>query len=144
MKQSYNLMPQVQSASCLFRHSAEHGKPVSPQCRGWQNAQLACVIAGFEVSILRWLGYVYFVSLSRRNFMSVFAPTGEIFSFASPKESIQRKGDPNAAYFLRSSGLNGVFRRGFPAPTKNAMPPCIAPKGLIRSNPPVLGAASGD
>ncbi|MCK9606053.1 MAG: hypothetical protein M0R33_06325 [Methylomonas sp.] len=39
--------------------------------------------------------------------------------------------------------LNGVFRRGFPAPAKNAMHPCIAPSGQIRSNPPVLGAASG-
>jgi len=33
--------------------------------------------------------------------MWVLAPTGEMLSFASPKESIQRKGDPVAAYFLR-------------------------------------------
>ncbi|TCV87003.1 hypothetical protein EDE11_103232 [Methylomonas methanica] len=32
--------------------------------------------------------------------MPVLAPTGEILSFAPPKESIQRKGGPDAAYFL--------------------------------------------
>jgi len=33
----------------------------------------------------------------------VVAPEGELLSFASPKESNQRKGDPITAYFLRSS-----------------------------------------
>jgi hypothetical protein len=47
-------------------------------------------------------------------FNRVLAPEGEILSFASPKESIQRKGDPDAAYFLRS----GVFVRA--VPDKNA------------------------
>jgi hypothetical protein len=32
---------------------------------------------------------------------SVRGPTAAILSFASPKESIQRKGDPNFAFFLR-------------------------------------------
>ncbi|MEQ1543745.1 hypothetical protein [Methyloglobulus sp.] len=45
--------------------------------------------------------------------MWVFVPTDEILSFASPKESIQRKGDPNAACFLRSSVLTGVAGRDF-------------------------------
>jgi len=62
------------------------------------------------------------VSLSRRIvLMSVLAPTGEILSFASPrqllpalpyllhpcsrKESIQRKGDPDSTNFLRFSLL---------------------------------------
>ncbi|CAD6874433.1 hypothetical protein [Methylomonas fluvii] len=40
--------------------------------------------------------------------MSVLGPTAEILSFAPPKESIQRKGGPDAALILRSSGLNGV------------------------------------
>ncbi|MCQ8130003.1 hypothetical protein, partial [Methylomonas rivi] len=61
--------------------------------------------------------------------MSVLGPTTEILSFALPKESIQRKGNPDAAYSLRSSGLSGVFRRGLPAPAENAMHPCIAPAG---------------
>jgi hypothetical protein len=48
---------------------------------------------------------------------SVRGPTAAILSFASPKESIQRKGDPDAALILRSSLLNGVAERGFPAPS---------------------------
>jgi hypothetical protein len=66
------------------------------------------------------------VSLSRRIIlMSVLAPTGELLSFASPrqllpalpyllhlcsrKESIQRKGDPDSALILRFSILVRVF-----------------------------------
>jgi len=50
------------------------------------------------------------VSLSRQFIlMSVLAPTGEILSFASPKESIQRKGDPDSANLLRFSLLARVF-----------------------------------
>jgi hypothetical protein len=50
------------------------------------------------------------VSLSRQFIlMSVFAPTGELLSFASPKESSQRKGDPDSANFLRFSLLARVF-----------------------------------
>jgi len=50
------------------------------------------------------------VSLSRQFIlMSVLAPTGEILSFASPKESIQRKGDPDSALILRFSLLARVF-----------------------------------
>jgi len=41
--------------------------------------------------------------------MSVLAPTGELLSFASPKESSQRKGDPDSAYILRFSLLSRVF-----------------------------------
>jgi hypothetical protein len=36
----------------------------------------------------------------------VVAPEGKLLSFASPKESNQRKGDPIAAYFLCSSLLS--------------------------------------
>ncbi|CAD6873776.1 hypothetical protein [Methylomonas fluvii] len=48
------------------------------------------------------------VSLARRLIlMSVLAPTGAILSFAPPKESIQRKGGPDAAYILRSEAFAG-------------------------------------
>jgi len=43
--------------------------------------------------------------------MPVPALAGEMLSFASPKESIQRKGDPDAACFLRSSVLTGAAGR---------------------------------
>jgi hypothetical protein len=46
--------------------------------------------------------------------MWVLVPTDEILSFASPKESIQRKGDPDAAYFLRFSHLSGFARKDIP------------------------------
>jgi hypothetical protein len=58
------------------------------------------------------------VSLTRRLFlMPVLAPAGEILSFASPKESIQRKGDPDAACFLRSGIFIGVCQKGHPCPS---------------------------
>ena len=44
------------------------------------------------------------------------APEGELLSFASPKESNQRKGDPVAALILRSSLSTGVARRAIPGP----------------------------
>jgi len=65
-------------------------------------------------------------------------------NLCTAKEKYPKERPPHAACFLRSSGLSGVFRRGFPAPAKNAMHPCIAPNGQIRSNPPVLGAAPGE
>jgi hypothetical protein len=49
-------------------------------------------------------------------FNRVLAPEGEILSFASPKESIQRKGDPDAACFLRSGIFVGVCQKGRPCP----------------------------
>ena len=46
--------------------------------------------------------YVNSVSLSRPDVLkSGIGPTAEILSFASPKESIQRKGDPDSALILR-------------------------------------------
>ncbi len=63
--------------------------------------------------------------------MPVPAPAGGILSFASPKESIQRKGNPDAPYTLRSTGLNGVFRRGLPAPAETR---CI-PASPLRADP---------
>jgi len=72
----------------------------------------------------------------------VLAPEGEILSFASPKESIQRKGDPVAACFLRSSLSPGVAERGS-CPFVNLRHPCRTPNGLFPPKAPVLGAAYG-
>ncbi|PPK64413.1 hypothetical protein B0F88_1265 [Methylobacter tundripaludum] len=70
------------------------------------------------------------------------APEGELLSFASPKESNQRKGDPIAAYFLRSSLLSRVSRRGS-CPSADVRHPCRTPNGLFSTKAPVLGAAYG-
>ncbi|MEY4210491.1 MAG: hypothetical protein RLZ92_871 [Pseudomonadota bacterium] len=48
--------------------------------------------------------------------MSVFAPTGELLSFAWPKESNQRKGHPTAACILRSKAFTGGWQKGRPVP----------------------------
>ena len=48
--------------------------------------------------------------------MSVLAPTGELLSFAWPKESNQRKGHPTAACFLRSEAFTGGWQKGLPVP----------------------------
>jgi hypothetical protein len=48
--------------------------------------------------------------------MSVLAPTGELLSFAWPKESNQRKGHPTAACILRSEAFTGGWQKGLPAP----------------------------
>jgi hypothetical protein len=90
----------------------------------------------FNVTLLTFIMCLFlvsfFVSLSRRIILkSVLGPTAEILSFASPKESIQRKGDPDAAYSLRSSRLNGVAGRGFPAPPSTR---CI-PASPLRAIP---------
>jgi len=74
--------------------------------------------------------------------VSVRGPTTAILSFASPKESIQRKGDPDAALILRSSLLNGVAERGF-LPLRQRDASLHRPCGLIRPKAPVLGAAYG-
>jgi len=80
------------------------------------------------------------VSLSRQFIlMSVLAPTGEILSFASPKESIQRKGDPDSANFLRFSLLARVFE-GPSLARENERPPCRSPCGPISPKAAMLGA----
>jgi len=83
------------------------------------------------------------VSLSRRFLNRVLAPEGEMLSFASPKESIQRKGDPDAALILRSSFLTGVARRAIPGPLSTRCIPASPLNGLIPPKTPVLGAAYG-
>jgi hypothetical protein len=84
-----------------------------------------------------------FVSLARRLvLMSVRGPTTAILSFAWPKESIQRKGHPDAALILRSSLLNGVAERGF-LPLRQRAASMPHPFGQFRSKAPVIGAAYG-
>ena len=79
-------------------------------------------------------------SLSRQFVNRVFAPEGEILSFAQPLESIQRKGGSIAA----QSALLGfalVGREGFlPSYRRAASMP--RPFGLIPTKPVVLGAAN--
>jgi len=74
--------------------------------------------------------------------MSGLGPTAEILSFASPKESIQRKGDPDAALILRFSLLPKVDERGS-CPFVNERHPCRSPIGPISVKAAMLGAAYG-
>ena len=48
--------------------------------------------------------------------MSVLGPTAEILFFASPKKSIQKKGDPGCRLILRSVVFAGGRQKGLPAP----------------------------
>jgi len=68
-----------------------------------------------------------------------FAPTGALLSFASPKESKQRKGDP-AATALRAS-LTTAALDGYGcelAPTALKQQPCF-----FRPKSPLFGVAEG-
>jgi len=47
---------------------------------------------------------------------SGLGPTAEILSFAPPKESIQRKGGPDAALILRAEGFERGCLKGLPSP----------------------------
>jgi hypothetical protein len=87
---------------------------------------------------------LFVVSLARRFIlMSVLGPTAEILSFAPPKESIQRKGGPDAAYSLRSESFERGCLKGLPSPCMQRAASLRRPYGLIRSKAPVLGAANG-
>ncbi len=61
--------------------------------------------------------------------MSVLAPTGELLSFAWPKESNQRKGHPTAACILRSEAFTGGLAKGTSCPFANSPRPCGDPTG---------------
>jgi hypothetical protein len=77
--------------------------------------------------------FVYLVSLSRRIvLMPVPAPAGGLLSFASPKESRQRKGDPDAAYFLRAEAFGEGRQKGLPSPSADVRHPCRTPSGNSR------------
>jgi hypothetical protein len=73
----------------------------------------------------------------------VLAPAGEILSFASPKESIQRKGDPDAAYILRAVVFIGGCQKGLLSLWQHAAS-LPRPFGLFPTKTPVLGAAYGN
>ena len=67
---------------------------------------------------------------------------GGLLSFASPKESNQRKGDPDFALILRFSLLAGVFERALRGPSKTGG--ILA--ATLRAYPPkaaMLGAKNG-
>jgi|GEM_PF-4196460 len=89
--------------------------------------------------------------------MPVPAPAGGILSFALPrqllhallyllhpcsrKERNQRKGGPDAALILRAEAFERGFPKGLPSPHEKRDASLHRPCGLIRSKPPVLGAA---
>jgi hypothetical protein len=73
--------------------------------------------------------------------MPVPAPAGGILSFDSPKESIQRKGDPDAALILCAVAFVRDCLKGPPSPCKQRDASLHRPFGLILPKPPVLGAA---
>jgi hypothetical protein len=61
--------------------------------------------------------------------MSGLGPTAEILSFAWPKESIQRKGHPDAAYILRAEAFIEGRQKGLPSPSADVRHPCRTPSG---------------
>ncbi len=98
------------------------------------------------------------VAIAMFDLMPVPAPAGGILFFARPshmdvanvenagaffhKKSIQKKGRPAAACFLRSSISPGL-PKGASCPFGNVRHPCRTPDGLIPAKAPVLGAADG-
>ncbi len=83
-------------------------------------------------------------SLSRRCVNRVLAPEGELLSFASPKESIQRKGDPDSACFLRFSLLARVFGRAILSPPKTSGIPAAPLSGNSRQKLRCSGRNNGN
>jgi hypothetical protein len=80
-------------------------------------------------------------SLSRRCVNRVFAPEGEILSFAQPLESIQRKGGSIAAASCAPRFCRGsVERASLPSYRRTASMP--RPFGLVPTKPAALGAAN--
>ena len=72
-------------------------------------------------------------SLSRQCVNRVFAPEGEILSFAQPLESIRRKGGLIGAISCAPRFCRGSVERASCPPT-DARHPCRAPSGLSRQN----------
>ncbi len=72
-------------------------------------------------------------SLSRQLLYRVFAPEGEILSFAPPKESIQRKGGSIATSSCAPRFCRGSVERASCPPTA-ARHPCRAPLGQSQQN----------
>jgi len=87
----------VVGATGLFRFS---GSQASAWELGLESSSFHCCIK---------------VSLSRRVVLkSVRGPTAAILSFASPKESIQRKGDPEFRLNPALLAFGEGFRKGYP------------------------------
>jgi hypothetical protein len=84
--------------------------------------------------------FAFVVSLSRLVVLkSGLGPTAEILSFVWPKESIQRKGDPDSAILLCFSLLARVFEGPSLALRKRAAS-CRSPIGPISPKAAMLGA----
>jgi len=60
------------------------------------------------------------------------------------KEKYPKKRPPHAAFILRAEGFERGFPKGLPSPYEKRDASLHRPCGLIRSKPPVLGAASGE
>ncbi|WP_041364315.1 hypothetical protein [Methylomonas methanica] len=60
------------------------------------------------------------------------------------KRKYPKKTPPHAAFILRAEGFERGFPKGLPSPYEKRDASLHRPYGLIRPNPPVLGAASGD
>ena len=72
-----------------------------------------------EVTVRSWIIRIR-VAIATGVLKSVLGPTTEILSFAPPKESIQRKGGPDAAFILRSEAFDGDRQKGLPAPSSTS------------------------
>jgi len=62
---------------------------------------------------MKYFSFEFFAT-AKPNLTPVRGPATAILSFAWPKESIQRKGHPDAAYILRAGGFERGFRKGYP------------------------------
>ena len=76
--------------------------------------------------------------------MPVRGPATAILSFAWPKESIQRKGHPDAALILRAVTFVRGFSKGHPSPCEKRAASLPHPCGQFLTKAPVLGVAKGD
>jgi hypothetical protein len=80
------------------------------------------------------------LAMAKPNLTPVWGPATAILSFASLKESIQRKDDPDAALILRSLFLPRVFGMGF-LPLRKRAASLPLPCGQVSAKAPVVGAA---
>jgi hypothetical protein len=96
------------------------------------------VVAGCLLNL--WVFVLFGVAIARMFLESVLGPTAEILSFASPKESIQRKGDPEFRLYPALLAFGEGFRKRHPWPSENERHPCRSPIGLISPKAAMLGA----
>ncbi|MDD1620162.1 MAG: hypothetical protein LUQ11_01680, partial [Methylococcaceae bacterium] len=83
-----------------------------------------------------------FITFEQAHFSFLAIRANNSTQFSEFCKFLQRKGDPDAACFLRSSLLNGVAGRGS-QPLRQRDASLHRPCGLFRSIAPVLGAAYG-